>query len=187
MKSEPLKVGIIGCGTIAKRHFAEIRKLRPATEIIIRTRQDIKKIDLPGTAQFTASITEVAELRPNVVIIASPASEHANQIHHLARNTDLLIIEKPIAANVSDAKKINRVASKTRCDIRIAYNLRYLAGLPRLKDCLSSRILGKIQTFNITVGQDLKLWRPHRKFKDSVSAQASKGGGVLRELSHELD
>ena len=37
------------------------------------------------------------------------------------------------------------------------------------------------------MGQDLKLWRPNRNFRDTVSAQASKGGGVLRELSHELD
>ena len=187
MRSEPLKVGIIGFGTIAKRHFAEIKKLRPATQIIIRTRQDIQKINLPETTQLTASINEVVGLRPDVIIVASPSSEHAYQIHNLAQNTDLLIIEKPIAADVSDATKINRVASNTQCDIRIAYNLRYLEGLPRLRDVLSSSILGDIHNFDITVGQDLELWRPHRNLRESVSAQASKGGGVMRELSHELD
>lgn len=187
MISAPLKVGIIGYGTITKRHLAEIKKLYPTCQIIIRTRQDIQKIDLPETAQFTASISEVVKLRPNVIIVATPASEHANQIHDLAQNTASLIIEKPIAANVSDAKKINRIASKTQCKIRVAYNLRYLEGLPRLREILSSGILGDIHNFNITVGQDLKLWRPHRNFRDTVSAQANKGGGVLRELSHELD
>ena len=59
--------------------------------------------------------------------------------------------------------------------------------MPRLREVLSSGILGDVHNFNITVGQDLKLWRPHRNVKDSVSAQANKGGGVLRELSHELD
>ena len=187
MTLEPFKVGIIGFGTIAKRHLAEINNLCPACQILIRSRQDIKKINLPEAAQFTASINEVVELRPNIIIVASPASEHANQIHDLAQNTDLLIIEKPIAANVSDAKKISMIASKTRCKIRVAYNLRYLEGLRRLRDVLSSGILGDVHNFNITVGQDLKLWRPNRNFRDTVSAQASKGGGVLRELSHELD
>ena len=77
------KVGIIGFGTIAKRHLAEINNLCPACQILIRSRQDIKKINLPEAAQFTASINEVVELRPNIIIVASPASEHANQIHDL--------------------------------------------------------------------------------------------------------
>ena len=89
MTLEPFKVGIIGFGTIAKRHLAEINNLCPACQILIRSRQDIKKINLPEAAQFTASINEVVELRPNIIIVASPASEHANQIQDLAK-IDLL-------------------------------------------------------------------------------------------------
>ena len=187
MITVPVKVGIVGFGTIAERHLAEIKKLRPSAKILIRTRQNIQKPDLPGTVKFTASLNEIFEFQPNVVMVATPATEHADQIERLARSTDLLIIEKPIAANVADAKKIRLVARKAHCNIRVAYNLRYLEGLNKVKHLLLSKIIGTAHKYNIVVGQDLKSWRPHRDLADSVSAQASKGGGVLRELSHELD
>ena len=40
---------------------------------------------------------------------------------------------------------------------------------------------------NIYVGQRLTQWRPGRDLDDTYSAQSVLGGGVLRDLSHELD
>ena len=37
------------------------------------------------------------------------------------------------------------------------------------------------------VGQYLPNWRPSRDYRKSYSAKKNEGGGVLRDLSHELD
>ena len=37
------------------------------------------------------------------------------------------------------------------------------------------------------MGQNLQTWRPGRDLNDTVSVSRAKGGGVLRELSHEFD
>ena len=37
------------------------------------------------------------------------------------------------------------------------------------------------------VGQNLQTWRPGRDLNETVSVSRAKGGGVLRELSHEFD
>tara|TARA_B100000123_G_C25719340_1_gene423710 strand:+ start:840 stop:1397 length:558 start_codon:yes stop_codon:yes gene_type:complete len=39
----------------------------------------------------------------------------------------------------------------------------------------------------VNVGQHLSLWRKGKDYLETVSAKESLGGGVLRELSHELD
>jgi predicted dehydrogenase len=41
--------------------------------------------------------------------------------------------------------------------------------------------------FEGVVGQYLPSWRNNRDYKNTVSASRAKGGGVLRELSHEID
>ena len=47
--------------------------------------------------------------------------------------------------------------------------------------------IGSVRNVIIEAGNDLRRWRPDTDYKSSVSASARLGGGVLRELSHELD
>jgi predicted dehydrogenase len=42
-------------------------------------------------------------------------------------------------------------------------------------------------TVRADVGQDLRTWRPEVDYRNTVSAQKILGGGVLLELSHEID
>ena len=47
--------------------------------------------------------------------------------------------------------------------------------------------MGEIISLEAHVGSYLPDWRPQKDYKESVSARAELGGGVLLELSHELD
>jgi predicted dehydrogenase len=47
--------------------------------------------------------------------------------------------------------------------------------------------LGAISSANLYVGQYLPNWRPDSDYRNSSSAKTDSGGGVLRDLSHELD
>ena len=50
-----------------------------------------------------------------------------------------------------------------------------------------SNLIGKVIRVEIYAGSDLSLWRPNSRLKDSISLSKDKGGGVLLELSHEID
>ena len=56
-----------------------------------------------------------------------------------------------------------------------------------LKARLDAGLVGTVRTAHIATGQYLPDWRPDSDYRSGVSAQASLGGGVLLELSHELD
>ena len=40
---------------------------------------------------------------------------------------------------------------------------------------------------NVYAGQYLPHWRPNIDYRDSYSSKKSQGGGVLLDLSHEID
>ena len=52
---------------------------------------------------------------------------------------------------------------------------------------MANNRIGIIYRFDMTVGQSVDQWRVNRNYKNTTSCQRSKGGGVLRELSHEID
>ncbi len=98
-----------------------------------------------------------------------------------------VLIEKPISANYKDAEIIANNSSKFRTPAAVAYNLRYLPSTEIIKKYLDNEFLGRIFFVNIEAAQYLPDWRPNKDYRDTVSANLILGGGVLLELSHELD
>jgi len=56
-----------------------------------------------------------------------------------------------------------------------------------LKEHVDNKKIGKIFSVRCEVGQNLMYWRKGRDYRSSVTANRNLGGGVLLELSHELD
>ena len=69
----------------------------------------------------------------------------------------------------------------------IGYNMRFLEILRLLKQYIEKQKLGMISNFFVKTGQYLPDWRPKQNLKDSISLKRQLGGGVLLELSHEID
>ena len=71
--------------------------------------------------------------------------------------------------------------------MQVGYNLRFSKSLQKFKEMIDSQVLGDLQGIYCSAGQFLPDWRPDKDYRESVSAQKSLGGGVLLELSHEID
>ncbi len=69
----------------------------------------------------------------------------------------------------------------------IGYNLRFSPSLQRLRDLVEDEICGRVLSVRAEVGQFLAAWRPQADYRQAVSANTRLGGGVLLELSHEID
>jgi predicted dehydrogenase len=69
----------------------------------------------------------------------------------------------------------------------IGYNLRYLKSLQAFRRHLHEGLIGEPLSVRSEVGQFLPSWRQNTDYRMSVSAKRELGGGVLLELSHEID
>lgn len=169
-----MRILIIGYGSIGKRHHEVLLSLAGITSIDIVTKQTI------SNKKTFISLDEIKNLgQYDYFIIASETSKHYEQLKYICSkvNEKKILVEKPLFDKTyKDFECKNKVFT--------AYNLRFHPILQKLKEILQNE---KIYYANIMAGQYLPTWRPGQDYTKSYSADLTQGGGVLRDLSHELD
>lgn len=161
---------VVGLGSIGTRHAGILAELgfRVAT-VSRRSGGDYKSI-----------ADAVNQVRPTYAVVATETSDHAVSLGELAeagfRGT--VLVEKPIFA------KSGPPPGYPFARLAVGYNLRFHP----VMTALAKRIRGRSAiTVSAYVGQDIRDWRPGRDHRTTSSATVQAGGGVLRDLSHELD
>jgi len=183
-----MRVAVIGLGNIAKRHRSNIKKMFPEAEIIAMSASGRAPSELICNADYIVSnIQNIIDYTVDMAIIASPAPLHSLHAIPLIEAGIPVLIEKPVTTCVEDAKLIIKAKSKYQVNAGVGYCLKYLSSALFVKKFIESGRAGKVINANIEIGQYLPDWRPNTDYKKSVSAVHSLGGGVLFELSHDID
>ena len=164
---------VIGFGSAGARHARNLGALGCKTAVVSR-----RKIDFPSRYEELPYALE--DHRPDYVVIANSTDEHLSTIEELAAlgYSGTVLVEKPLFS-----RSVDFPANRFR-NVFVGYNLRFHPVLRRLRSLLKDQTVISAQAY---VGQYLPSWRPERDYRKSYSANRSGGGGVLRDLSHELD
>ena len=170
-----IKLLIIGFGSIGRRHYEIVKDFENVENITVVTKQN-----LPLISTYNI-LSEVKNLDYyNYFIISSETIKHYDQLKYLCSKVDnkKILVEKPLFDKLRGNMKYKSNQVFT------AYNLRFHPVILKLKELLENE---EVYFANIICGHYLPLWRPNQDYRNSYSADISKGGGVLRDLSHELD
>lgn len=174
------KILIIGFGSIAKKHIRIINYLLPKAEVAILRVKSNKKVN---NFKTFFNLKEAKDFNPRIVFICSAANKHIYYFSQFRNITKNIFIEKPLSDNFNSVKKID-VFQKN--NFQVGYFLRFHSILIQLHKIIIGKKLGKVRSAKIHVGQHLSQWRKTH-YSKSVSAKKKLGGGVLLELSHEID
>jgi CMP-N,N'-diacetyllegionaminic acid synthase len=168
-----IKAAVVGFGSIGRRHCEILSSMKSVIEVSSLTSQK----NIPY--QSYSSLEELVEYDPDYIVIASPTSYHFEQLNFLEDNLyeKKILIEKPLFEKNHDfVPKRNKVY--------VGYNLRFNPLISSLKNRLKDR---EIWNVNIFCGSNLVNWRENIEYQESSSAKVESGGGVLLDLSHEID
>jgi predicted dehydrogenase len=180
------RVLIVGLGSIGKRHLRLARELLPNADIRVLRHQICDKLLEHANGCFS-SLEQAIDFEPQVAVIASPATFHMETALPLAQAGVHLLVEKPFSTAISSGKQLLEICREQKTVLLTGYNLRFLPSLQRLRDLLIEHAIGRVLSVRCETGQYLPSWRPDTDYRQSVSARRELGGGVLLELSHELD
>ena len=98
-----------------------------------------------------------------------------------------MLIEKPLAATSDGIDELSRVVAAKNLHVTVGYQLRFHAAVMRLRELVCSGSLGRLLAIRAEFGQYLPTWRPSRDYRETYTAQAALGGGILLDASHEID
>lgn len=180
---------VVGSGSIAKRHIGNIKKLFASVRVgCVSASGRLLSIDeVGGDTVIYSSIDAALKDKLLFAIIASPAPWHAENAARLVCAKVPVLIEKPVSDSLQRFSVYRDVLAAHRDLIEIAYNLRFMSSAIRFKALLDGAYVGEVRSVSVDVGQFLPDWRPASDYRQNVSARHELGGGVLLELSHELD
>ncbi len=168
-----MKALVVGYGSIGMRHARLLAGLGCDTAVV-----SAREVDHPR--RFATLEAALAAWAPGYVVVASATADHLAALRTLATAgwAGRLLVEKPLfdAPAELPALPFERLG--------VAYNLRFHAVLRELQRELQDERVLAVQAY---VGQYLPTWRPGTDYRQSYSTSAARGGGVLRDLSHELD
>jgi predicted dehydrogenase len=178
---------VVGLGSIGRRHARLARSMVPGLRVVALRHRDVGNVSEPGIDRCVSTLADALAFRPQAAVIANPASHHLEVATALARAGVHLLVEKPIANATRGVSELIEECRDRALVLMTGYNLRFLPSLRRFRECLQERRVGRILSVRAEVGQFLPSWRPGCDYRQSVSARADLGGGVLLELSHEID
>jgi len=164
---------LVGYGSIGTRHGALLKDAGCRVAVVSANKTCPHE-------RFDAIEDALADRDFFGVVVATPSARHIDDLKTLAEAgyRGHVLVEKPLFS------KIDAVPPGLSSKINVAYNLRYHPLLERIKGLLSGCRLYSACAY---VGQYLPQWRPDRDYRRTYSASKDAGGGVLRDLSHELD
>lgn len=169
-----MKALIIGYGSIGKRHHEVLSQIETITSIAIVTSQILRN---HITFQTLEEIDELEYF--DYFIIASETHKHFKYLSYLEEKlkNKIIFCEKPLF-------ETNRMLSITNNTVCVGYVLRFHPLMQLLQKALQGE---HIVNASIECGQYLPRWRENGRYQDSYSASQARGGGVLLDLSHEID
>ncbi len=170
---------VIGAGSIGLRHQRVLDGLGVATDLVTRR----PGLEVGSRVRIHTGLAEaLREVAPDYVVIATETAAHLRVLGELAREgfRGRVVVEKPLASE----PVVEDLSGLPFRSVAVGYQLRFHPAVMSARALMAEQ---RILAADAYVGQYLAAWRPGRSVGDTASARLEDGGGVLRDLSHELD
>lgn len=176
------KICIIGYGSIAKKHISVLKKINPNIIFYILSRKkhlNQKKIF------FFNNFNKIDQYNIDLYFICSPANTHYFYIKKIVERKKNFLVEKPLGLtkDINNLKNIFKSIRKFNLKSLVGYQLTYDDAAKYFFNYYKKIPVKDIIGAEIVCKSHLDNWRKN----NLVSIKSKYGGGVLYELSHELE
>ena len=183
-----IKIGIVGCGRISKKHLEAI--------------DQVKEFQLTATCDVDhAKADEVAQkykVQPyydydeflnkadlDIVDVCTPSGLHPEMGTMAAKKGYHVILEKPMGVRYKKAEDLVNYCEQKKLKLFVVKQNRFNAPILKLKEAIGAGRFGKLITSNTTV-----RWKRTQEYYDMADWRGTweyDGGVLMNQASHHVD
>jgi predicted dehydrogenase len=183
---ERVRLGLIGMGLIGTPHAKTLQRVADCELVAVAdidTRHAETAASL-GVRYYPDYEEMIGAERLQGVIIATPNRLHAPMGIACAEKGLHLFVEKPIAAEISDADRLVEAARRNSVHILVGHQRRFNTRVERARELVRGGDLGTLVGATVTWA----LLKPPEYFEGALAWRKHRGGGpILINLIHEID
>ncbi|WP_170383522.1 Gfo/Idh/MocA family protein [Ruegeria atlantica] len=164
------RVLIAGLGNMGLSH-ALAHHHHPDVQIVglVNRSGQVDYPDLAGYPTYSDFNTALAESKPDLVVVATYSDSHADYARAAMEAGAHVFVEKPLATNVADARRVVETATRLNRKLVVGYILRHHPSWMRL--IAEARSLGGPYVFRLNLNQQSSgaEWETHKALMKTTS------------------
>jgi len=176
---------IIGLGSIGRRHIKILKALIDCSIFVLRQKNKTRE-DIPEVEKYLFDCKEINKIKIDFAIVCNPPIFHVETAIILAKKNIPFLMEKPVCVSMRKIPQLLDIVKDKGLPVLVGFNLRHHYLYNKIKELIASKKMGKILAILAETGQYLPNWREF-DYTTSYSAYRDLGGGVIFDLTHEID
>ncbi len=187
-RNKKVRFALIGCGVIAQKHVAALRKL-PEAEIVGAYDISASAAEAFQAQHHIPTFTHVGEMiektNPDVLNILSPSGLHAANVIELIPYGRNFVVEKPLALRLDQVDTILEECDKKNLKVFVVQQNRFNPPIQKLHEAITAGRFGKLVLGSVRV-----WWCRKQSYYDEKAWRGSwafDGGVLTNQASHHLD
>ncbi|MEN6315665.1 MAG: Gfo/Idh/MocA family oxidoreductase [Clostridiaceae bacterium] len=180
---QDLKILIVGCGSIGKRHAGVLSSLGVTGMLAydpVESQLQALVNETPGV-QPCGSLEEGLRQNPDAVFVLNPTKLHVPTAIQAINANCHVFMEKPLSDSLDRVDELSGLAAEKNKKVMVGFCFRYHDGLLRAKNIIKSGKIGRIVSVRALMGEHFPEVRP-----DYKNTYYVKYSGAF-ELIHDLD
>jgi len=163
-----LKVAVVGCGFVAqKRHIPAFLRLKSNVSLcaVCDLNQDLAKnvAEKFGIPNVYSSVSEMlSKENLDIVDVCTPPQVHAPIAIEAMENGCHVVIEKPMAANVSDCDEMIRASEKHGVKLSIVHNEKFYPAFLKAQQLVEDGSIGELTGMQVLSITPRELYIAHK-------------------------
>lgn len=186
-----VRVGIIGFGRIGAEHAGWLAKCAgiSASAVADVTPARCEMASRRGLSVYPDLKQLLGDNSIDAVLVSTPTSMHFENASAALEAGKHVMVEKPIAMNLADARRLLELAKTKNRILSVFHNRRWDADFLTVKSAIESGAFGKIINIESRLGQWASCVGPAAKeYRPNWRNEAAFGGGAMFDWgSHFVD
>jgi UDP-N-acetyl-2-amino-2-deoxyglucuronate dehydrogenase len=184
-----VRIGLVGCGRIAKNHFEAVSKQNDAKIVACcdiveeRARQAAEKYDIPFWTTRYEEMLERDDIE--MITICTPSGFHPEHGIMAAEHGKHVLSEKPMGVRLKDADDLIKACDKNKVRLFVVMQNRLNPSIQLVKKAIEEGRFGKIYMIIANV-----LWTRPQEYYDQAQWRGTwefDGGAFCNQASHYID